>query len=162
MTTSARRAQIAYGLALAVVVVDQIIKSWVVTRLAPDLGLTLPVWGPLRLTLVENSGISYGFFQSGGGWSRWVLAAFSLVVSIGLAIWAQRAEKSVIAVAIGLIMGGALGNMIDRVARGSVVDFIDVQALHFPWVFNVADSAITVGIIVLLAEGLFVSKTGHT
>jgi len=55
-------------------------------------------------------------------------------------------------------MGGALGNMIDRVARGSVVDFIDVQALHFPWVFNVADSAITVGIIVLLADGLFAPK----
>jgi signal peptidase II len=111
--------------------------------------------------LVENSGISYGFFQSGGAWSRWALAAFSLVVTIGLAIWAQSADKVVIAAAIGLIMGGALGNMIDRVARGSVVDFIDVQALHFPWVFNVADSAITVGIIVLLAEGLFAPKTRH-
>jgi signal peptidase II len=158
MTSPARRAQIAYVLALAVVVIDQIVKSWVVTRLAPGLGITVPVWGPLRLTLVENSGISYGFFQSGSAWSRWALAAFSLGVTVGLAIWAQSADKVVIAAAIGLIMGGALGNMIDRVARGSVVDFIDVQALHFPWVFNVADSAITVGIIVLLADGLFAPK----
>ena len=59
---------------------------------------------------------------------------------------------------MGLIIGGAVGNLIDRVSRGSVVDFVDVQALHFPWVFNLADSAITVGIALLLAEGLFASR----
>jgi len=103
---------------------------------------------------VANNGISYGLLQSPGTWMRWALAGFSVLVTIGLAIWARRVDKPLTALAIGLIMGGAVGNLVDRVARGAVVDFVDVTALHFPWVFNVADSAITVGIIVLLAENL--------
>ena len=158
MTTTPRPAWIAFGLAVLVVAVDQGVKHWLVggLRLAP--GSPIDVWGPLRLTLVENNGISFGFFQSRASWTRWALAGFSLAVSAGLAVWAWRADKRLTGVAIGLIMGGAVGNLVDRVTRGAVVDFVDVQALHFPWVFNVADSAITVGIIALLAESLAPSR----
>ena len=150
-----RRAWIAYALAVLVIVVDQASKHWLLAdlRLAP--GMSWPVWGPLRFTLVANNGISFGFFQSHAPWTRWALAAFSLAVTIGLGIWAKRSEKAFTALTLGLIMGGALGNMIDRTTRGAVVDFVDVQALHFPWIFNLADSAISVGITLLLIESLF-------
>ena len=145
---------LAYGLAIAVVALDQAVKAWMVGGLRLIPGLSLDVWGPLRLTLVENRGVSFGLFQSDAPWTRWALAGFSLAVAGVLAGWARRAERPLTGFCVGLIMGGAVGNLIDRVRLGSVVDFVDVQSLHFPWVFNLADSAITVGIILLLAENL--------
>lgn len=158
MSALSRRAAGAYALALAVILVDQGVKYWIVGGLGLAPGSSLPVWWPMRLTLVANNGISYGFLQSSAAWMRWALAGFSVLVTIALAIWALRADKALTALAIGLIMGGAVGNLIDRVARGAVVDFVDITALHFPWVFNVADSAITVGIIVLLVENLLAPR----
>jgi signal peptidase II len=114
--------------------------------------------GPLRITLTANTGISYGFFQSEGTWTRWVLAAFALAVTIVLGAWARQAERLTAAIGLGLIMGGALGNVADRILRGAVVDFIDARALHFPWIFNPADSAITAGIILLIADSLLAPK----
>ncbi len=144
----------AYALAAAVAALDQQSKDWVLARLGPSVGEPHPVWGPLRLTLVENRGVSFGLFQSDAPWTRWALAAFSLVVAVALAVWVRRAQKFYTGAALGLIIGGALGNFIDRIRDGQVVDFVDVTALHFPWVFNLADSAITVGVLLLLAEGL--------
>ncbi len=148
----------AYGLAGATILVDQVVKAWIVdgAHLAP--GLSQPVWGPLRLTLVENRGVSFGLFQSDAAWTRWALAGFSLIVAVSLGLWARRADRRLTAVAVGLIMGGAVGNLIDRARFGAVVDFVDVQALHFPWVFNVADSAITVGILLLMAESFLAPR----
>lgn len=145
---------LAYGLALAVVAADQAVKAWVIGGLHLVAGLSVDVWGPLRLTLVQNSGVSFGLFHNEAGWMRWALAGFSLIVALALAIWARRAERPVVAFAVGLIMGGAVGNLIDRVRFGQVVDFVDVTRLHFPWVFNLADSAITVGIVLLLVDNL--------
>jgi signal peptidase II len=88
------------------------------------------------------------------------LAAFSLIVAIALAFWARRADKPYTGLALGLIIGGAVGNFIDRVRTGVVVDFVDVTALYFPWVFNLADGAITIGILLLLAEGLLQRPQG--
>jgi signal peptidase II len=143
------------GLALAAVTValDQASKAWIVAGGAS--GDQPPTIGPLRLTPTENSGISYGLFQNGGDLGRWALAAFALAVSGVLAAWVWRAEKPATGLGVGLILGGALGNVADRVLRGAVVDFVDARALHFPWIFNIADSAITVGIVVLIADGLF-------
>jgi len=157
--TFSRRAWGAYVLAVLVVVLDQASKHWLLTgfHLAP--GASAPVWGPLSFTLVANNGISFGFFQSQAPWTRWALAAFSLGVTAGLAVWAKRSERLSTALTLGLIMGGAVGNLIDRVARGAVVDFVDVQALHFPWIFNLADSAISVGVALLLIESLFAPNT---
>ena len=153
MTAMSRWGALAYGLAIAVVAADQAAKAWVVgLHLIP--GLSLDVWGPLRLTLVQNSGVSFGLFHGDAAWTRWALAGFSLIVAVALATWARRAERPIAALSVGLIMGGAVGNLIDRVRFGTVVDFVDVTRLHFPWVFNLADSAITVGIVLLLAENL--------
>jgi signal peptidase II len=160
MTLASRAGVLAYGLAAAVVALDQAVKAWILGGLRLATGVPRPVWGPLRLTLVENPGVSFGLFQSDASWARWALAAFSLIVAIALAVWARRADRSYTGLALGLIIGGAVGNFIDRVRTGVVVDFVDVTALYFPWVFNVADSAITIGILLLLAEGLFQRRPG--
>ena len=121
-----------------------------------DGGRPLEVLPIFNLTLVYNRGVSFGLFQSPEGQEaiRWTLAVFSLVVALGLIVWVRKVIKPLTAVAIGLIIGGALGNLIDRVRFGYVVDFLDFSGLHFPWVFNVADSGITIGVALLLAETL--------
>jgi signal peptidase II len=160
MSVVSRAGALAYGLAVTVVALDQAVKAWVLGGLRLTTGVARAVWGPLRLTLVENPGVSFGLFQSDASWTRWALAAFSLIVAIALAFWARRADKPYTGLALGLIIGGAVGNFVDRVRTGVVIDFVDVTALYFPWVFNVADSAITVGILLLLAEGLFQRRPG--
>jgi signal peptidase II len=150
MIRISRLALLAYALALVVVVADQSLKYWLleVFRL-PDRAST-PVIGPFWLTMVWNHGVSFGVFNTDAEWTRWALTGFSLAVALVLAVWAQRIEQPILAVAIGLIMGGALGNMIDRVHLGAVADFLDFSRLRFPWVFNVADSAINVGSALLI------------
>lgn len=144
----------AYAIGLVVIVVDQLSKLWVLHGLGlPVLG-SIKVLGPLNLTMVWNRGVSFGLFRGEAEWVRWALATFSLGVAIGLGVWVRRVERPLLGLAIGLVMGGAIGNMIDRVRLGAVADFIDVKALMFPWVFNVADSAITVGVILLLLDSL--------
>jgi signal peptidase II len=148
---------LAFVIAAVALALDQASKAWVVAAVrASGVGPAIP--GPLHLTLVGNSGISYGLLQGGGDWTRWVLAAFALVVSLVLAAWAWRAEKLATAIGVGLILGGALGNVADRIAHGAVVDFIDARALDFPWIFNVADSAISVGIAILLLDGVLAPR----
>jgi len=149
---------LAYVLALVIAILDQLSKSWVIGVLEAVRGSSVGVWGPLRLTLVLNGGVSFGLLQGDGSWGRWVLAAFELAVVVFLAFWVRRAERPLSALAAGLIMGGAAGNVLDRVRFGYVVDFIDVQRLYFPWVFNLADSAITVGVALLLAESLIMPR----
>jgi signal peptidase II len=146
---------VAYALAVAIIFVDQITKAWIL-RLGLEVGHPLPVLPFFNLTLVYNRGVSFGLFQSPEGREaiRWTLAAFSLVVSIGLIVWVRKAVKPLTTLAVGLIIGGALGNLVDRVRFGWVVDFLDFSGLHFPWVFNVADSGITIGVALLLAETL--------
>ncbi len=145
-----RAGYIALGVALAAAAADQASKAW---ALRADLtGQIAGSFGPLHLTLVDNTGISYGLLQGGGDSVRWALALFACLVVFALCIWAARSERVVTGVALGLIIGGAIGNLIDRILRGAVVDFIDARALGFPWIFNPADSAITIGITLLLLE----------
>ena len=154
MTTPRRRALMAYGLAIAIIILDQAVKYWVVDGLRLPLGGSIAWWGPVRLTLVRNPGISFGFFQGEADWTRWALTLFALLVTGVLAWWARRPDRTLTALMLGCLMGGATGNMIDRITRGSVVDFIDVQFLHFPWIFNIADAAINVGMALWLFETL--------
>ena len=158
MKAVSRMGRLAYMLALAVVLLDQLSKSWVIGVLNAGPGSSIGVWGPLRLTLVLNGGVSFGLLQGDGAWVRWTLATFQLAVVVFLALWVRRAEKPVSGFAVGLIMGGAMGNVVDRLRFGYVVDFVDVQRLFFPWVFNLADSAITVGVALLLAENLVMPR----
>ena len=145
---------LAYGLGFIVVIADQVSKAWVLNGLNLPLFGSVDIAGPLRLTLVWNRGVSFGLFRADADLTRWILAAFSLGVSLFLIDWARKIERPRLAISVGLILGGAIGNLIDRVRWGAVCDFIDASALHFPWVFNLADSAITIGVILLLIDNL--------
>jgi signal peptidase II len=144
----------AYGLAALVIALDQAVKHWVLAVLDLPQRATMAVAGPLHLTMVWNQGVSFGLLRAEHDVVRWALVAFSLIVAVMLANWARRAERPLSAAGLGLVIGGALGNAIDRARFGAVVDFVDVSRLMFPWVFNVADSAITVGVILLLLDSM--------
>ena len=101
----------------------------------------------------RNRGVSFGLF--GGGEARWVLSVFSVLVSIALGVWALKADRKLLLAAIGMVMGGAIGNVIDRIRFGYVVDFIDFSGTGvFPWVFNIADSAISIGVVLLILDSI--------
>ena len=113
-----------------------------------------------NLTYVLNTGVSFGLF--GGGAGRWILSAFSVLVAAALAVWATRSNRKLMTAAIGLVMGGAIGNVIDRIRFGGVVDFLDFSGTGlFPWIFNIADSGITVGVVLLILDS-FLSERRST
>jgi signal peptidase II len=149
-----RLAVMAFVFALIVVVLDQATKAWVISGLDLREVSRVEIWPPIfNFSWVENRGVSFGLF--GDGSARWFLSAFSIAVAGALGWWALRADRRLLITAIGLIMGGALGNVIDRVRFGFVVDFLDFSGTGvFPWVFNVADSAITVGVVLLILDSL--------
>ena len=141
----------AYSLALAVLVGDQLSKMWFLNQGLVE-GQSQPVFGPFSLTMVWNRGVSFGLFRGESEWVRWALTIFSLGVAITIAVWARKVSRPLLGWAFGLIMGGAIGNMIDRLRFGAVADFLDFHGLGFPWVFNVADSAISIGVVLLLID----------
>ncbi len=149
-----RYALLTYALAVFVLVLDQLSKAWILYGLhLADLG-TLPLLPFFRLSLVWNRGFSFGLLSQ-VDLARWLLSVFSIGVAIALALWARRTTRLLPALGIGLIIGGAIGNAVDRLRMGAVVDFLDFTGTHvFPWVFNVADSGITVGVILMLADSL--------
>ena len=120
------------------------------------------VFSWLNMTLAHNYGAAFSFLSDAGGWQRWRFSILAAVVSLVLLVWLLRLPRSEwpTAVSLALIIGGAIGNLIDRVQLGYVVDFIDVyyKDWHYP-AFNVADSAITVGVVVLLLDGLFFARS---
>ncbi len=111
------------------------------------------------LQMVWNPGVSFGLLRADADLARWGLVALSFVISGVFLWWLRGAERKMTAVALGLVIGGALGNVVDRIRFGKVADFLDFNGLWFPWVFNVADAAITVGAIVLAADMLFFTET---
>ena len=154
------RALMAYAICAAVVVLDQLTKYWIVQVLHFGPGSSLTLFGPIRLTFVYNQGISFGLLQS-NGLGRWLLAGFSTVAAILLGVWATRTAKPWLSLGIGLVMGGAIGNLVDRALTGRVVDFVDATALMFPWVFNVADAAISIGFVLLFIDAFWPQKAGE-
>ncbi|HST91275.1 MAG TPA: signal peptidase II [Brevundimonas sp.] len=149
-----RLAVMAFVFALIVVGLDQTTKAWVMSGLDLREVGRVEIWPPIfNFSWVENRGVSFGLF--GDGSARWMLSAFSVAVAAALGWWALRADRRLLITAIGLIMGGAIGNVIDRIRFGFVVDFLDFSGTGvFPWVFNVADSAITVGVVLLILDSL--------
>ena len=131
------------------------------SKLGLYFGTDLVLTQPWRLApfadfvVVWNRGVSYGLFQQEGGLGRWLLVALSLAAALGLGIWMRRASSRLLSVALGLIVGGALGNAIDRAAYGAVFDFVHLHAGGWSWyVFNVADAAIVAGVIGLILDSL--------
>jgi signal peptidase II len=145
--------------ALLVLAADQASKWWVLH------GLDLPTRGSVALlpvlnfTLVWNRGVTFGLLNGPASGSAWgphlVLAAIALGVVAALGIWLRRAERPLVGVALGAIAGGAIGNVIDRLRFGAVVDFIHAHAWGWSWyVFNVGDAAIVCGVAALVLDGL--------
>jgi signal peptidase II len=141
-------------LALIVIAVDQLSKAWVVSHV-PYAGIR-PLLPVLDITLRYNRGAAWSMLDSASGWQRWLFSGLAVVVGIGLLYWLRRLNgrtQKLLSLSLSLILAGALGNLIDRLWSGQVVDFIlahwnDAQ---FP-AFNVADSAITVGAALMLLE----------
>jgi lipoprotein signal peptidase len=140
---------------VVVLVADQASKYWVLHGIdLPEIGqiVLLPV---LNLTFVRNTGVTFGLLNGYGAWSHLVLAAVALAVVAALGVWLRRAESALVAGSLGAIAGGAIGNVIDRLRYGSVVDFIDAHIGAWHWyVFNVADAAIVCGVALLVLENL--------
>ncbi len=141
-------------LAAAIIVADQVVKAWMVQHFTLfERVRVLPV---LDIILTYNTGAAFSVLSDASGWQRWLFVLLALGVSAGLIVWLRRlraAAHGLLACGLALIIGGALGNMIDRLASGRVVDFIHVHwgQAYFP-AFNVADSAITVGALALLID----------
>jgi len=115
----------------------------------------------LYLTLVDNSGITFGLLHGGAGVGQILLIVLAVAVVIGLFVWLRRAESRLIAVALGAIAGGALGNVCDRLRAGYVTDFIDARLFGYNWyVFNVADALIVCGVAALVLDGLWPRRGG--
>lgn len=145
-------------IAATIFIVDQIMKALVLgpfgLRVEGDSLELLPIF---NLTLVHNEGISLGMLQASNDAMRWGLVAVTGAVSVFVAVWLWREANRLDALGLSLVLGGALGNLVDRVRYGYVVDYAD---LHFgafrPFlVFNIADAAITIGVLVLLVRALF-------
>lgn len=154
MTQVTRLGAFCYLIALLTAAADQSVKAWIISGLELPVVGSISFWGPIRFTLVRNQGVSFGFLQGTGFLARWLLVIFSLSVVIALAIWIRGAVRLIRSIGVGLIIGGAIGNLVDRARYGSVIDFIDAQKMFFPWVFNLADTAITIGIGLLILESV--------
>ncbi|WP_120996759.1 signal peptidase II [Stutzerimonas urumqiensis] len=152
-------------LSVAVIAIDQATKLYF-ERLLELYQRIEVVPGYFSWTLAYNRGAAFSFLATEAGWQRWLFALIAIVVSGVLIVWMKRLKPSEtwLAIALALVLGGALGNLYDRVVLGHVVDFILVhwqERWHFP-AFNVADSAITVGAIMLALDMFKGNKTGET
>lgn len=138
----------ALALAIVIIIADQATKHWILHGIDLPALRKIEISGIFDLTYVENRGASFGILSG----MRWPLAIISAAVAIGLTWWLGRLRRPAAAIGVGFIIGGALGNLYDRLAYGFVVDFLDFSGLYFPWVFNIADAAINVGIAFLLYD----------
>jgi signal peptidase II len=150
------------GLTLAFIVLtlDQASKWWIVTEVMNPPQF-IPIFPSFNLVMGWNRGVSFGIFDSDTPPNQWLLIALALIVVSVLLVWLKREDSRLISAALGMIVGGALGNVLDRVHYGAVADFLDFYIGDFHWpAFNVADTGITIGVVVLVLESLFVgSKT---
>src|ERR1700678_1767554 len=162
MITQAQRGRAARWLFLSacIVLADQISKSYIAQRFGEFEHISvLPI---LDITRMHNVGAAFSFLASASGWQRWLFIGLAAVVSIGIIVWLLRLKSGahgLLACGLALVLGGALGNLIDRIRLGSVIDFI-----HFHWdrayfpAFNIADSAITVGAACLILDAMLEPK----
>ena len=147
-------------LAAGVIAADFASKQWILSAFAPHESVeVLPFF---NLVLVFNSGAAFSFLAQAGGWQKWFFVALALVISAWIAVMLRRhADDALQSAALAFVMGGALGNVIDRLRFGAVVDFLDVHIAGWHWpAFNLADSAITVGVALLVLHA-FIHKESH-
>lgn len=150
-------------LSLTIIALDQFTKHLALNHLQPDVPHAV-IAGLLNWTLAFNTGAAFSFLADAGGWQRWLFTALAIGVSAVLVVWLARTPRGDwrTAAPLALVIGGALGNLIDRLRFGHVVDFIQVYHQQWSWPsFNVADSAISVGAVLLIAFGLFIRRAEH-
>lgn len=149
------------GLAALIVLLDQATKYVMFAVVQPPFG-GLEITGFFNLVRVWNRGVSFGLFASGSPWTPVLLSALALAVAGALTWWLSRADSRRLVWALGLIIGGALGNAIDRTLYGAVMDFIDLHWAGYHWpAFNVADSAISIGAVLLVWDALSGGGKSH-
>lgn len=146
-------------LSLLVIVLDRLSKVWFAAHMLPGESIDLlPVFS---WTLAHNYGAAFSFLHDAGGWQRWLFGGIAVGASVGIVWWLLKLRESApfLACALALVLGGALGNLYDRITLGYVIDFIHVHygSWHFP-AFNIADCGITVGAIMLAIDSLFLEN----
>lgn len=147
--------RLGYGLAGLVLLLDQLSKYWVTHVLDLRALGSVQILPVFNLTWVENTGVSTGLLRAEGDTARWLLVAATSAIALAVAVWIARERNRWDGVALGLVLGGALGNIIDRARFGYVVDFLHAHwHEHDFYVFNVADAAISMGVILLLLRAL--------
>jgi signal peptidase II len=144
------------AVALVVIVLDQGSKAWILGFFAERGGEPVAVLTSFfNLVLTGNRGMSFGLFNTNAAMNTVVFTVLAAVIVTALIVWLRRAHNPLIRVALGMIIGGAIGNVIDRLMRGAVVDFLDFHVGTWHWyAFNLADAAICLGVIALLLDGL--------
>ena len=136
-------------------IVDRLSKLWLVGYLA-DHPLGVEVTPFFNLVMVWNTGVSFGLFSGSGDAGRWILSALALAITGFLTVWLWSVRSRLIAVALGLVIGGALSNVIDRLYWGKVADFFDFHVAGYSWpAFNVSDSGVVIGVVLLLLDSLW-------
>lgn len=147
-------------LSLLAIILDQASKLAIAGSM--HLYQSIQIMPYFNLTYVHNTGAAFSFLSDAGGWQRWFFAGLALLISVVIAVWLARLKQheTLLAIALALVLGGAIGNLIDRLAYGYVIDFLDVyyQTWHWP-AFNIADSAITLGVILMLVESFGLVKS---
>lgn len=162
------KANIFLGLAISVLIIilDQLTKYFVVQELA--LYESIPVFAGFNITLTHNTGAAFSFLSEAGGWQRYFFISLGSVVSIVLVFWMKSLTKDqkCLFLALALVLGGVIGNVWDRISYGYVIDFIDVSLGFLPWrlfnpwpTFNIADSAIFIGAILLIIDAIWLNDS---
>tara|TARA_B110000259_G_scaffold22562_1_gene23185 strand:+ start:2064 stop:2540 length:477 start_codon:yes stop_codon:yes gene_type:complete len=148
-----------YVVAIFLLIADQLAKYTITQNFL--YGEYINIFPGLDFTLVHNTGAAFSFLSDAGGWQRWLFLIISLAASIVLIVWLYRLKASqfFLSTSLALILGGALGNLYDRIFLGYVIDFIDFYYGIYHWpVFNIADASITLGAVFLIFESFLVSK----
>jgi len=155
-----RKGAVGFGIAAIVFLLEQVTKWIVLGPLDLRNVLQIEILPIFNLTYTENHGISLGLFQASSDAMRWALVLGTSLVAAGVAYWIAREERRWDQVALGMVLGGALGNILDRVRHGYVVDFADLHFGEFRpfFIFNVADAAISIGVVILLLRAFLVKE----
>jgi signal peptidase II len=151
---------IGYLLAAAIFLIDQVSKYWIIALIQLPQRGQIELLSILNFTWVENRGVSLGMLTASSDTQRWLLVGLTGAISIGVIVWIWREKRMQDVFALGLVLGGAIGNLSDRVRYGYVADFIDLHFGDFqPFlVFNVADAAITIGVVILVLRAFLLRE----
>lgn len=135
-----------------IIVIDQLSKFYILNIIKLDTIQHIEISRIFDLSMVWNRGVSFGALRAAGDFGRWALVGLAGVISIIFFFWLLREERKLSKFALSLVVGGAIGNLIDRARLGAVADFLDFSGLGFPWVFNVADCAVVIGAGLLMLD----------